>query len=144
MPETRNLCAQLPLELHQRVCEAREQSGLTTAEYITNLLLEYYELKEKGGKMTMANNSRTMAFQIPEELFQRIKAHLERESQRTGRKLTQREFVLGLIEEALVAAERQVEEEQPSEDADAGPCEAQPVGSGTQPQEDGEPAVWGA
>ena len=144
MPETRNLCAQLPLELHQRVCEAREQSGLTTAEYITNLLLEYYELKEKGGKMTMANNSRTMAFQIPEELFQRIKAHLERESQRTGRKLTQREFVLGLIEEALEAAERQVEEEQPGEDADVSLCEAQPEGSGTQPKEDGEPTVWGA
>lgn len=33
-----------------------------------------------------------------------IKAHLERETQRTGRKLTQREFVLELIEEALSAA----------------------------------------
>ena len=48
MPETRNLCAQLPLDLHQRVCEAREQSGLTTAQYITNLLMEYYEMKENG------------------------------------------------------------------------------------------------
>ena len=151
MPATRNLCAQLPLDLHQRVCEAREQSGLTTAQYITNLLLEYYEMKENGGKTTMANNSRTMAFQIPETLFQRIKAHLERETQRTGRKLTQREFVLGLIEEALEAAERQAvedipepEEEQPSEDAGVSPCEAQPEGGDTQPQEDGEPAVWGA
>lgn len=37
----------------------------------------------------MANNgSRTMAFQIPEELFQRIKQHLERESARSGRKVT--------------------------------------------------------
>ena len=61
----------------------------------------------------MANNSRTMAFQIPEDLFQRIKAHLERETQRTGRKLTQREFVLGLIEEALEAAERQAVEDIP-------------------------------
>ena len=92
-----------------------------------------------------------MAFQIPEELFQRIKAHLERETQRTGKKLTQREFVLGLIEEALEAAERQAvesgpepEEEQPSEEAGVSPCEAQPEGSDTQPQEDGEPAVWGA
>ncbi len=59
----------------------------------------------------MSGNTRTMAFQIPEELFQRIKAHLERESARTGRKYTQREFVLGLIEEALDAAERQAEEE---------------------------------
>ena len=49
MPATRNLCAQLPLDLHQRVCEAREESGLTTAQYITNLLLEYYEMKENGG-----------------------------------------------------------------------------------------------
>ena len=151
MPETRNLCAQLPLDLHQRVCIAREESGLTTAQYITNLLLEYYEMKENGGKTTMANNSRTMAFQIPEDLFQRIKAHLERETQRTGRKLTQREFVLGLIEEALNEAEQQVvendpepEEEQPSEDAGVSPCEAQPEGGDTQPQEDGEPAVWGA
>ena len=107
MAQTKNLCAQIPTALHAQVCAAREQSGLTTAQYITNLLLEYYEMKENGGKTTMANNSRTMAFQIPETLFQRIKAHLERETQRTGRKLTQREFVLGLIEEALEAAERQ-------------------------------------
>ena len=52
MPATRNLCAQLPLELHQHVCEAREQSGLTTAQYITNLLIEYYEMKKNGGKVT--------------------------------------------------------------------------------------------
>ena len=55
----------------------------------------------------MTNSSRTMAFTIPEELFQRIKAHLERETARTGRKLTQREFVLGLIEQALDEADRE-------------------------------------
>ena len=128
MPETRNLCAQLPLDLHQRVCEAREQSGLTTAQYITNLLIEYYEMKENGGKTIMANNngSRTMAFQIGEDLFLRIKAHLERETARTGRKLTQREFVLGLIEEALSEAERQ---------AGASPCEAAETEGGSQEQD---------
>ena len=152
MPETRNLCAQLPLDLHQRVCEAREQSGLTTAQYITNLLLEYYEMKENGGNVTMAsNNTRTMAFQISEELFQRIKAHLERESARLGRKVTQREFVLGLIEEALEAAERQAvedipepEEEQPSEEAGVSPCEAGSADGSPQPQEEGDPAALSA
>ena len=148
MPATRNLCAQLPLDLHQRVCEAREESGLTTAQYITQLLTEYYEMKENGGKMTMATNSRTMAFQIPEELFMRIKTHLERETARTGRKLTQREFVLGLIEEALEAAERQADspepEEPPQKEAGVGPCEAHPEGSGAQPQEEDNPAALGA
>ena len=148
MPATKNLCAQISLELHQKISEAREESGLTTAQYITQLLTEYYEMKENGGKMTMATNSRTMAFQIPEELFMRIKTHLERETARTGRKLTQREFVLGLIEEALEAAEQQADspepEERPQEEAGAGPCEAHPEGSGAQPQEEGNPAVLGA
>ena len=148
MPATKNLCAQISLELHQKISEAREESGLTTAQYITQLLTEYYEMKENGGKMTMATNSRTMAFQIPEELFMRIKTHLERETARTGRKLTQREFVLGLIEEALEAAEQQADspepEEPPQKEAGVGPCEAHPEGSGAQPQEEDNPAVLGA
>ena len=98
MEQRKNLCAQVPLSLHNRVAEAREQLGQTTAEYITNLLTEYYEMKENGGKETMANGKdRTLAFQIDEELFQRIKAHLDRESARLGRKVTQREFVLNAI-----------------------------------------------
>ena len=111
MEQKKNLCAQIPLSLHTQVSEAREAAGQTTSEYITNLLIEYYNLKKNGGTATMSGNTRTMAFQIPEELFQRIKAHLERETQRTGRKDTQREFVLGLIEEALNEAERQAAEE---------------------------------
>lgn len=106
MAETKNLCAQIPLALHAQVCEEKDRLGQTTSQYITQLLMEYYEMKENGGNTTMATNgNRTMAFQIPEEMFQRIKRHLERETVRTGRKLTQREFVLGLIEEALYKAE---------------------------------------
>ena len=69
MPATKNLCAQISLDLHQKICEEKEQSGLTTAQYITNLLTEYFEMKKNGGNTIMAANSRTMAFQIPEELF---------------------------------------------------------------------------
>ena len=57
-----------------------------------------------------------MAFQIPEELFQRIKRHLEHESARLGRKVTQREFVLGLIESALAQAEAEETAAQEHED----------------------------
>ena len=135
MTETKNLCAQIPLELHAQVCEEREKMNMTTSQYITSLLRTYYtvcKVQQHGGK-TMENN-RTMAFQIPEELFQRIKAHLERETARTGRKLTQREFVLGLIEEALNEAERQ---------AGVGPCEDAAPQDGTQPLEDTDTAVSG-
>lgn len=127
MEQRKNLCAQVSLSLHTQVTEAREALGQTTSEYITNLLTEYFKMKENGGKETMATKGRTMAFQISEDFFQRIKAHLERESVRLGRKVTQREFVLGLIEEALETAERQLREEAPGEapeEADVVPCEA--------------------
>ena len=126
MTQTKNLCAQVPLDLHAQVCEAREAAGQTTSEYITQLLIEYYEMKKNGGNMTMTNNNtRTMAFQIGEDLFQRIKAHLERETTRTGKKLTQREFILGLVEQALDEAEGQ---------AGVGPCEGGDTADGPQPQ----------
>ena len=118
MAEIKNLCAQIDLALHTKVCEERERAGQTTSQYITQLLREYYEMKENGGKSDMANKgNRTMAFQIPEELFQRIKRHLERESDRLGRRVTQREFVLDLIEEALSKAES--EEPLPQENEDS-------------------------
>ena len=55
MAETKNLCAQIDLALHTKVCEEREKAGQTTSQYITQLLMEYYEMKENGGKTTMAN-----------------------------------------------------------------------------------------
>ena len=87
MAQTKNLCAQIPLDLHAQVYAAKEDTGLTTSEYITQLLIEYYEIKKNGGNAIMSkNNTRTLAFQISEDLFQRIKTHLERETARTGKK----------------------------------------------------------
>ena len=100
----RNLCAMIPVELHERVRAAQEQAGVTLSAYITELLTNYYE---KGGGEKMSNGIRTMAFQMPEELFERLKAHLERESARTGKKVSQKEFVLELIRRALDEADRE-------------------------------------
>ena len=54
----------------------------------------------------MSDTTRTLAFQIPDEMFWRIKDHLTRETERTGKRFTQRDFVLGLIEKALDEAEQ--------------------------------------
>ena len=54
MPATKNLCAQISLDLHQKISEEKERSGLTTAQYITNLLTEYFDMKKNGGNATMA------------------------------------------------------------------------------------------
>lgn len=100
MGPTKNLCAQLPVELHNKVRAEQEKSGQSLSAYMTEILTKYYE----GGHQTM-EFTRTMAFQIPEELFQRLKDHLARESKRTGKKVSQKEFVLALIQQALDEAE---------------------------------------
>ena len=38
MATTKNLCAQIPIALHERVSEERERLGQTTSEYIANLI----------------------------------------------------------------------------------------------------------
>lgn len=97
MEQTKNLCAQIPVSLHTRVRQEQEESGKNLSEYITEVLTQYYE-----GGSNMA--SRTLAIQISEELFGKLKAHIAAESQRQGRKITQKEFILSLIEQALEEA----------------------------------------
>ena len=58
MADTKNLCAQIPLTLHDRVCTEKDQAGLTTAQYITNLLTGYYQMKENGGNMNISASRR--------------------------------------------------------------------------------------
>ena len=63
MEEKKNLCAPIPLSLHQRLRAEQEQRGQTLADYITDILREHFE----GGKPIMTA-TKTLAFQIPEEL----------------------------------------------------------------------------
>lgn len=107
METTRNLCAQIPISLHDKVIEEKEALGLSLSEYVTKILKDYYE----GGKITMAA-TKTLAFQISEELDQRLKNYLAAEKERTGKKVSQKEFVVGLIEQALDAYESMSETEE--------------------------------
>ena len=46
MATTKNLCAQIPIDLHERVSEERERLGQTTSEYIANLIQDYRTARE--------------------------------------------------------------------------------------------------
>ena len=58
----------------------------------------------------MNESIKTLAFQVPEELKERIDRHLAAESKRTGKKVTLKDFMLSLIEKALADAEQRAEE----------------------------------
>lgn len=88
----KNLCAMIPESLHTQAREEQEKLSLTLSQYVEMVLRKHFE---NGGKEMANGATRTLAFQISEELFERIKNHLKK----TGK--TQREFVIGLIEQAL-------------------------------------------
>lgn len=90
MEKRKNLCAMIPEILYAQVCSEKEQLELTLSQYVEKILKEHFE----GGK-AMANGTRTLAFQVSEELFMRIKEHLKKTGQ------SQKEFVITLIEQAL-------------------------------------------
>ena len=110
MADKKNLCAQIDTALHARVRLEQEQSGKTLSEFVEQLITDYYKMKE-GTKMT--GDTRTLATQIPEELFERLKAYLKKNN------LKQKQFIIGLIEDALEQDEedtaRQPETEETAE-----------------------------
>ncbi len=103
--ETKGVTCKIPLELHNRISEEIRASGSTMGKFIEMVINSYYEEKEKGVKIM--GNQRTMAFQVSEELFQKIKEYLAEYERVYHRKLTQKEFVIGLVEQALEEAEEE-------------------------------------
>lgn len=100
MEETKNLCVQIPVALHQRIREEQERAELTLSQYMTKLLTQYYE--NGGSEMSY---TKTIAFHVPEELFRRFKAHLAQQAEHTGYKINQRKFMVALLEQALNESE---------------------------------------
>ena len=130
--ETKGLTCKLPLDLHNRISEEIRETESTVSRFIEMVIREHYE---KGDVRVMAKG-RTLAFQVSEELFQRIKAYLERYERENHRRLTQREFVIGLIEQAMDDAERvaaesgELEETAPEISETAENSDTEPEGTG--------------
>ena len=99
------LTVTLPDDLHQQIRLELERQGITTAQFIELAVHNFFEQQKEGVHMA----TRTRAFQVSEELFQRIKEYLARFEQVYHRKLTQKEFVVSLIESALADADEEFE-----------------------------------
>ena len=112
--ETKGVTCKIPLDLHNRITEEIKQNESTMSKFIEQIILEHYA---KGA--TTMGKTRTMAFQVSEELFQQIKEYLARYEQVYHRKLTQKEFVIGLIEQALEEADEEFEAAEAAEAGDA-------------------------
>lgn len=99
------LTVTIPDDLHQQIRDELERQGITTAQFIEQAVTTFFE-KPKG-----VNNmaTRTLAFQVSEELFQRIKDYLARYEQVHHCRLSQKAFIIGLIEAELDEADEEFE-----------------------------------
>ena len=111
--KVKNLCAPIPEGLHARVREEQEASGQTLGQYMTWLIQTFYHNQKE--ETTMNGDKRTVAFQVPGELFEKFKDYLQE------RGIKQNAFFLDCIHRAL--AEAQEEREAASEDGGDQPLE---------------------
>ena len=92
--EKKGITVKIDAELHAQVRAYIESKGLTMAEFVSQALdHELHPMQQIGGN-TM-ENMRTLAFQVPESLFQQIKEYLQRNH------MTQKQFVIGLIQSEI-------------------------------------------
>ena len=116
--EKKGITVKIDAGLHAEVRQFLESHEMTMTEFVTQALQDELHPPISAKEDKYMGNTRTIAFQVPEELFQKIKDYLQRNN------MTQKEFMLGLIEDEIErdlaqrAAEAPENTEEATEDCD--------------------------
>ena len=112
MAEMKNICGKIPVELHEKVRAEIEEKETSTQIFIRQVIEEHFNRLEGKGEESM--EKRTLAVQVTEELFQRVKWVVAKEG------IKQKDFIIRIIEKAVEEVEAKWKElEQPEETAEA-------------------------
>ena len=112
MAEMKNLCGKIPVELHEKVRAEIEERETSTQIFIRQVIEEHFNRLENKGEESM--EKRTLAVQVTEELFQRVKWAVTKEG------IKQKDFIIRIIEKAVEEVEAKWKElKQPEETPEA-------------------------
>ena len=129
--EMKNICGKIPVELHEKLKLEVEELGISIPKYLEMVIEEH--MTRKGEKTDMAN-SRTVAVQVTEDLFSRLKAVLAKNG------MKQKDFLIGLIEAALEEEEAKWKaESEEAEETEGEPAESEmedPESAESEPDEE--------
>ena len=115
--EMKNICGKIPVELHEKLKLEVEELGISIPKYLEMLIEEH--MTRKGEKTNMAD-LRTVAVQVTEDLFSRLKAVLAKNG------MKQKDFLIGLIEEAIEKEEAKWKAEpEEAEETEGEPAESE-------------------
>ena len=93
--EKKGITVKIDADLHAEIRQFIEANGMTMAEFVSQALYNELHPKIQPQEVKYMGPTRTMAFQMPEEMFQKLKDYLHRHN------ITQKDFVLGLVETEL-------------------------------------------
>ena len=112
MTEMKNICGKIPVELHEKVRAEIEEKETSTQIFIQQVIEEHFNRLEGKGEESM--EKRTLAVQVTEDLFQRVKWAVAKEG------IKQKDFIIRIIEKAVEEVEAKWQElEQPEETPEA-------------------------
>mgnify|MGYP000732590756 FL=1 len=127
--EMKNICGKIPVELHEKVKLEVEELGISIPKYLEMVIEEH--IARKGEKTNMAD-LRTVAVQVTEDLFSRLKAVLAKNG------MKQKDFLIGLIEDAIEKEEAkwkaESEEAEETEMEDPETAESEPDEESAEPE----------
>lgn len=92
--EMKNICGKIPMDLYEKVREEIERTESSTQKFIQKVIEEHFN-----GKGEMSMEKRTLAVQVSEELFSRLKAVVAKKG------CKQKDFLIAIIEQAIEVAE---------------------------------------
>ena len=93
--EKKGITVKIDADLHAEIRQFIEDNGMTMAEFVSQALYNELHPKIQPQEVKYMGPTRTMEFQMPEDMFQRLKEYLHRHN------ITQKDFVLGLVEAEL-------------------------------------------
>lgn len=102
MAEMKNICGKIPVELHEKVRAEIEEKETSTQIFIRQVIEEHFNRLENKGEAGM--EKRTLAVQVTEELFQRVKWAITKEG------VKQKDFIIRIIEKAVEEVEAKWQE----------------------------------
>ena len=108
MAEMKNICGKIPVELHEKVRAEIEEKETSTQIFIQQVIEEHFNRLENKGEESM--EKRTLAVQVTEELFQRVKWVVAKEG------IKQKDFIIRIIEKAVEEVEAKWQELEQSEE----------------------------
>ena len=130
MAEMKNICGKIPMDLHEKVREEIELTESSTQKFLQQVIEEHFNRVEGKGEISMGA-VRTVAVQVSEELFQRLKTVIAKKG------MKQKDFLIQIIEEALEKAEGEWQNKDSMEETE--PATGESETEETQPEEENEP-----